>query len=88
MLFEQAVSAKVATTAFASDTVMVQVDEVPEQPPVPLHPVKLDPVFAVAVKVTDVPEAIDAEQVVPQLMPPVELLTVPLPVPAFVIESV
>jgi hypothetical protein len=54
------------------------------QPPVPLHappqPAKLDPAAGVAVKVTCVPAPKLALHVVPQLIPPGELVTMPLPV--------
>jgi hypothetical protein len=50
----------------------------------PLHPAKVDPAAAVAVRVTEVPLLKLAEQVVPQLMPAGELVTVPVPAPAFV----
>jgi hypothetical protein len=52
-----------------------------------LHPAKLDPLRGVAVKVTAVPSWYVAEQVVPQLMPPGLLVTVPLPRPVRVTES-
>ena len=48
----------------------------------PDQPVKVEPVSAEAVSVTDVPELKLYEQMVPQLMPAGELLIVPLPVPA------
>jgi hypothetical protein len=60
---------------------------VPEQPP-PLHPEKSESPPGDAVRVTEVPLIKDAEQVPPQLMPLGELVTVPLPVPAFVTVSV
>ena len=47
----------------------------------PLQPAKVEPVASVAVKVTVVPLAYEAEQVLPQLIPAGLLLTVPLPVP-------
>jgi len=60
---------------------------VPEQPP-PLQPVNVEPEAAVAVSVTAVPCVNAAAQVEPQLIPTGELVTVPLPVPAFVTVSV
>ena len=75
------VCTKVAVTVVAAFIVTVQVP-VPEQPP-PLQPPKVEPVAAAAVRVTIVPFAYDAEHVVPQLMPVGELVTVPLPAPAF-----
>src|SRR5437764_8448591 len=54
----------------------------------PLQPVKVEPAAAVAVSVTDVPEANAAEQVAPQSIPAGELVTVPEPVPALVTVSV
>jgi hypothetical protein len=56
---------------------------VPPQPDCPVHPANVDPVPAVAVNVTDVPLAKFVLHVVPQLMPAGELVTVPVPVPAF-----
>ena len=73
---------KVAVTAVAALTATVQVP-VPEQPP-PLQPAKTDPDSALAVSVTAVPELKLAAQVVPQLIPAGEELTVPDPVPDFV----
>jgi hypothetical protein len=58
------------------------------QLPVPVHaplqPVKVDAPSGEAVSVTTVPDANDALQVVPQVMPAGEEVTVPPPVPAFV----
>ena len=57
------------------------------QEPVPVHaplqPANVEPAAAVAVSVTEVPLLKVAEQVAPQLMPAGELVTLPLPVPAF-----
>ena len=61
---------------------------VPLVQPDPLQPAKVDPAAGVAVKVTAVPLLYVPEQVLPQLMPAGLLVTVPLPVPAFVIERV
>src|SRR5262249_34276086 len=72
---------KVAVTEVAAFIVTVQ-EPLPVQPP-PLQPLKVEPVAAAAVRVTIVPFAYDAEHVVPQLMPVGELVTVPLPAPAF-----
>jgi hypothetical protein len=59
---------------------------------VPLHapdqPENVEPVAAVAVRVTLVPDAKEAEQVAPQLIPAGLDVTVPDPVPAFVTVSV
>src|SRR5678815_5903549 len=52
-----------------------------------LQPVKVEPAAGVAVKVTSDPVVNDAEQVAPQSMPAGALLTVPLPLPAFVTVS-
>ncbi len=71
--------AKAAVTVVAAVKVTVQ-EPVPEHPP-PLHPVKVEPVAGVAVRVTAVPLAKVAEQVVPQVIPAGELVTVPLPLP-------
>jgi hypothetical protein len=77
---------KVAVTDVAAVTVTGQVP-MPVQPP-PLQPVKVEPAFGVAVSVTTVPIVTVVEQVVPQLMPAGELVTVPVPVPALVTVSV
>jgi hypothetical protein len=62
------------------------------QVPVPLHaplqPVNVEPAAAVAVSVTIVPEANDAEQVAPQSIPAGELVTEPEPVPALLTVNV
>jgi hypothetical protein len=67
---------------------VVSAVRVTAQAPVPvqgaLQPAKVEPEAAVAVRVTVVPEASVALQVEPQLMPPVDELTAPLPVPALV----
>lgn len=55
---------------------------VPEQPP-PDQPVKVDPVSDVAVSEVAIGEAYDEAQVLPQLMIPSELDTLPVPVPVF-----
>ena len=47
----------------------------------PLQPVKVEPVAAVAVRVTGVLKLYEATHAVPQLMPVGALVTVPLPVP-------
>jgi hypothetical protein len=76
---------KVAVTLRAELIVTVQV-------PVPLHaplqPANVEPDAAAGVRVTAVPDVYVALQVVPQLMPAGELVTVPAPVPAFVTLSV
>jgi len=73
--------AKVAVTLLAADIVTVQVP-VPEQ--APDQPVKVEPLVAVAVRVTLVPEAYSAPHVDPQLMPAGLEVTVPVPAPALV----
>ena len=75
---ESGVTLKVAVTLRASDMLTVQ-EPVPEQ--APEKPAKVEPAAAVAVRLTVVPEAKLAEQVVPQSMPAGLLLTEPLPVP-------
>jgi hypothetical protein len=55
----------------------------PLEQPVPDQPANVEPEAGVAVKVTAAPLLKLAEQVLPQLMPAGELVTVPLPVPAF-----
>src|SRR5438034_394155 len=78
--------AKVAVTVCAAFTVTVQV-AVPEQPP-PLQPEKVEPAAGAAVKVTGVPLAYAAAQVVPQAMPAGALVMVPLPAPLELTVSV
>src|SRR5215471_15292 len=74
-------SVNVAVTALAWVMLTVQVP-VPEQ--APDQPVKLDPVPAVAVSVTEVPPLPkDREQTAPQLIPPMLEDTEPEPVPVF-----
>ena len=70
---------KVAVTFAAAviDTVQVPV---PEQ--APDQPAKVEPDAAVAVRVTLVPEANNAEHVAPQPMPAGVDVTVPVPLPA------
>ncbi|KJR40355.1 hypothetical protein MCHI_003780 [Candidatus Magnetoovum chiemensis] len=70
----------VAVTLFPESIVTVHVP-VPLQPP-PLQPVNVDPEFAVAVNVTEVPKEYDSEQLLPQSIPDGELVTLPEPVPA------
>jgi hypothetical protein len=75
-------AAKVAVTAVGALIVMVQTP-IPAQPPSD-HPAKLDVPAADAVNVTEVPAAklvVAPVHVVPQLMPPGDDVTVPLPVP-------
>src|SRR5215468_2375766 len=72
---------KVAVTDCAADSETVQVP-VPVQ--APLQPEKVEPLAAVAVRVTEVPLAKLALHVLPQLMPAGEEVTVPLPEPALV----
>src|SRR5438094_943514 len=74
--------AKVAVTVVAAETVTTHVP-VPEQPP-PLQPLKVEPAAGVAVSVTTVPLAKLAVHVAPQVIPAGALVTVPLPVPAWV----
>jgi hypothetical protein len=59
---------------------------VPVQPP-PLQPVKVDPAAGVAVKLTALPLANEAEQVAPQEMPAGVLEMVPAPAPALLTVS-
>jgi len=66
----------VTDLAAVMDTVQVPVPE-----HAPLQPVKVEPPAGLAVKVTDVPELYEAEQVAPQLIPAGLEVTVPLPVP-------
>ena len=77
---------KVAVTLLALPRVTLQLLEVPEQ--APLQPANVLPAVACAVRVTCVLAAKLPEQVLPQLMPAGELLTVPLPVPWRVTDKV
>jgi hypothetical protein len=61
---------------------------VPELQPVPLQPENVGPAVGTAVKPTRLPLLYDALHVAPQLIPAGDLDIVPLPMPAFVIESV
>ena len=72
------VAVKIAPTLVAAFMVTVQVP-VPEQ--APLQPAKVEPELATAVRVTLVPWAKVVLHVPPQLMPPGELVTAPVPVP-------
>ena len=71
----------VAVTAAAAVTVTTQA---PVPVHAPLHPAKVDPLAATCVNVTIVPLAKLATHAVPQLIPAGALVTVPVPVPAFV----
>jgi hypothetical protein len=61
-------------------------EPVPEH--APLQPLNTDPEAGVAARLTEVPEEYVDEQVAPQMMPARELVTVPVPVPAGVTDSV
>ena len=78
-------AAKFAVTLRALSTLTLQVLLEPAQ--APPQPLKMLPVAACAVSVTAVPAAKLAEQVLQQLMPDGELLTVPVPVPWFVTDK-
>jgi hypothetical protein len=71
----------VAVTLRAADILTVQV---PVPVHAPLQPVKVEPVPAAAVRVTEVPDAYEALQVLPQLIPVGFDVTVPDPVPLLV----
>jgi hypothetical protein len=76
----------VAVTAAAA--VMLDMTQLPVPlQPAPVHPVN-PPDVADAVKVTEEPDAKLALQVLPQLMPPEALVTVPEPVPALLTLTV
>ena len=76
-----ALVAKVAVTLRAALMVTLQVP-VPVQ--APLQPVKVEPVVAAAVRVTLVPLVKLVLQVLPQVIPLGDEVTVPDPVPALV----
>ena len=73
------VELKFAVTVRAAPIVTLQM--FPEVESQPVQPVKAEFTSAVAVRVTGVPSLYVAEQVVGQLMPAGELVTVPVPVP-------
>jgi hypothetical protein len=73
-------TSKLALTVVVLVKVTVQAP-VPMQPP-PLQPLKVEPGAGVAVRVTVVPLEKLAEQLVPQVIPGGEVVTVPLPLPA------
>lgn len=75
---------KVAVTDLAADIVTVQV-AVPVQ--APDQPAKVDPLLALAVRVTAVAGEKVAEQVAPQFTPAGALVTVPVPAPAFATDK-
>ena len=73
-----------AVQALFAFMLMVHVALEPQDEQASPQPVKLEPVSAVAVRVTEVPAVYDSVQSEPQLMPDGELVTVPLPVPDLV----
>src|SRR5437763_7082179 len=76
---------KVAVIAVSAVIVTEHVP-VPAQPP-PLHPLKIDPLAAVAVSVRAVPPATVVEQVAPQSIAAGLETTEPVPVPALLTVS-
>src|SRR5262252_506471 len=72
---------KVAVTDCAA---VIETVQVPVPVQAPLQPAKVEPLAAAAVRVTEVPLAKLALQVLPQLTPVGEEVTVPLPEPALV----
>lgn len=77
--------AKTAMTE-ASEFIATEQVPVPAQA-APLHPIKVEPAAAVAVRFTTAPALKRAEQVVPQLIPDGVLLTVPDPEPLRVVDN-
>ena len=77
---------KLAVTDLAASVVTVQV-LVPEHP-LPLQPAKVEPAEEDAVNVTLVPVENADEQADPHVMPAGLLVTVPLPAPVLLTESV
>lgn len=75
----------VAVTALAA---LMVTEQVPVPVQAPLHPAKVDPADAAAVRVTTVPLVKLALQVLGQVMPAGLLLTDPAPVPASVTDKV
>jgi len=80
-------SVKVAVTAVLASSVTVQAPVPGQLTPVPLQPAKSEPLLGVAFKVTWAPPAKLALQVAPQLIPEGLLVTVPVPVPAGITDS-
>jgi hypothetical protein len=68
---------KFAVTEVSELTLNVQVGEVPEH--APPQPTKVEPVLLVAVRVTEDPLVTGTEHVVPQLIPPPEIVPEPDP---------
>lgn len=58
------------------------------QPVIPVQPAKVEPVAGIAYKVTSLPPRIEAEQVLPQLMPPIDEYTEPEPFPVLETDNV
>ena len=83
---EKSLTAKAASTVVLAEMVNVQVADALVQPP--LNPPELEPEPGAAVRVTAVPPAKDAEQVVPQSTPAGLEVTVPVQVPDFVTDAV
>jgi hypothetical protein len=77
------VAVKVAVTEAAAVTAHVPVPE-----HAPLQPAKVEPAAGAAVRVTTVGGVKDCEQLAPQLIPVGVLVTVPVPVPLLVTDSV
>jgi hypothetical protein len=71
--------AKIAVTEVAVLPLSVH-GSFPWQPP--LHPVNVEPMSGMAVRVTTLPLGNDSLQSMPQAIPGGELITLPLPVPA------
>ena len=78
--------ANVAVTFLAP--FIVKVHWIPFVESQPAQALKKDPIAGVAVNVTGSPATNVSEQYDPQLIPPGELLTVPIPVPSFATVSV
>ena len=83
--FKETCRVNAAVTFVLSVRVTVQLP-VPEQPP-PDQPLKIEPLSAVAVRVTSEEVGKYAVQLAPQLMPVGVEVTVPLPVPVLVTAS-
>jgi len=79
------VGTKVAVTTWAAFIVTVQ-EPLPLQ--APLQPMRAEPTAGVAVRVTAVPLANEAEHVAPQEIPAGALVTVPVPAPLGLTVSV
>src|SRR5437879_2421541 len=88
VMLNVSVSEKVAVTDWSLDISTWQVPVVPEQPPPPDQPVKIEPAAGVAVRTTGTGWANVSAQVVPQSIPGGFEVTTPDPLPLVEIVNV